>query len=70
MPCSRIAISANVTTPSEVTPYCLWLMPTFLLDMIPLPSTYPRRTESSAIASIISSCMFSSGPSSMGSSSP
>jgi len=35
-PASRMAISANVTTPVDVTPYCLWLMPTTLLDMIPI----------------------------------
>ena len=69
-PISRMAISANFTTPVEVTPYSLWLIPTRLLDMMPIPSMYPRRTESSAIVSIISSCMFSSGPSSIGSSSP
>ena len=43
MPASRIATSLNVTTPVEVTPYSLWLIPTFLLDMIPFPRMYPRR---------------------------
>ena len=37
IPCSRMAISANLTTPVEVTPYSLWLIPTSLLDMMPIP---------------------------------
>ena len=68
-PSDCIVISANFMTPVEVTAYSLWLMPTCLLDMMPMPSRYPRFFESWAIDSIISSCMFSSGPSSMGSAS-
>ena len=37
MPSSFMVISANFTTPVEVTPYSLWLMPTCLLDMMPMP---------------------------------
>ena len=49
MPSSFMVISANFTTPVEVTAYSLWLMPTFLLDMTPMPSRYPRRFDSCAI---------------------
>ena len=37
-PRSRMAISAKATTPVEVTPNSLWLIPTRLLDMTPAPS--------------------------------
>ncbi len=33
-----MAISAKVTTPVEVTPNSLWLMPTSLLEITPIPS--------------------------------
>ena len=38
LPSAFIVISAKVTTPVEVTPYSLWLIPTVLLEMMPEPS--------------------------------
>jgi len=66
-----MAISANFTTPVDVTPYCLWVDADHLAGHDPdAEDIAPLDGPVSAMVSIIRSCMFSSGPSSMASSSP